>query len=467
MRLGITNERYNWLELSKLHARLGQQEQALDCLERALEKRYTPRTAIRDEPTFQAFAVNARFRRIAGLLPEQAFSRDEGWRYDLALLAEEARRLHASPRREAFSAEFAAATRVLHDRIPMLSDGQIRVAMHALLTLLRDGHTGLDIDHRMQRLPIRLYFFADGVFVIDATKRYQGLIGSRITHIGTRPIEQLVAALPSYVPRDNDVGLQWRGPHILVHLDFLQVLGAAQSTAAATVTIESSKQARRKVELVTVAAADRELQSLHTSRPTPATPLYLQSLATPYWTRRLSARTLYFQFNGVWEMRGQSIKDFAASLHRELDDGATRDLIIDVRHNAGGDLNVYPPILQAIAAFRVSDAKHQIFCITGRNTFSAAQAFIGDLERLVQPVFAGEPSSSSPNFTGESTGWIELPYSGTRVSISERYHQHAALPDDARPWIAPQIPVTLQSTDYFTNRDPVMDAVLRVIETGS
>ena len=64
---------------------------------------------------------------------------------------------------------------------------------------------------------------------------------------------------------------------------------------------------------------------------------------------------------------------------------------------------------------------------------------------------------------GESTGWIELPYSGTRVMISERHHQHAALPDDARNWIAPHLPVELTARDYFSNRDPVMDAVLRIL----
>lgn len=289
----------------------------------------------------------------------------------------------------------------------------------------------------------------------------------RVTRIGSRPIDQLIAELPPYIPRDNLIGVKWRGPHTLVHMDFLQALGAVQSTNAATIEIENANAAKRTVELVSVPAADAEMLSLYTSRPTTAeTPLHLQRVATPYWTKRISPQTLYFQFNGVWQTQEQSIKDFAAALHRELEDGITRNLIVDVRHNSGGDLGLYPPILQAISAFRIGDAKHEIYCITGRNTFSAAQAFIGDLERLVKPVFVGEPSSSSPNFVGESTGWIELPYSGTRVMISERHHQHAALPDDARTWIAPQLPVDLTARDYFSNRDPVLDAVLRVLESS-
>lgn len=85
------------------------------------------------------------------------------------------------------------------------------------------------------------------------------------------------------------------------------------------------------------------------------------------------------------------------------------------------------------------------------------------MERWTDAVFAGEPSSSSPNFAGEETGLV-LPYSRVRGSISTRYWQDSD-PGDRRPWIAPRIPVTLSSTDYFANRDPVLEAVLQLIAT--
>lgn len=37
---------------------------------------------------------------------------------------------------------------------------------------------------------------------------------------------------------------------------------------------------------------------------------------------------------------------------------------------------------------------------------------------------------------------------------------------DHRQWIAPDIPVQLSSGDYFGNRDPVLEAVLEVIQRG-
>jgi hypothetical protein len=54
---------------------------------------------------------------------------------------------------------------------------------------------------------------------------------------------------------------------------------------------------------------------------------------------------------------------------------------------------------------------------------------------------------------------VELPGSGAIASISNRYHE--TIPGDDRKGIEPQIKVLLRSTDYFSGRDPVLDAVLK------
>lgn len=459
------SKRYAYFEIAKLYAHDGQREQTLHALERALANRFTPRTQILHEPAFQAFANDERFRALSGQLPARDFSRDEGWRYDIAFLGDEARRLHASPTREAFSEEFAQATKALSDAVPTLSDTQIRVKMQTLLTLLRDGHSGVDIDQDARRLPVRLYFFKDGVFVIDASDAHKDLIGSRVLRIGARSIDDLLTELPQYVPRDNAMNVKWRGPPTLTRMQFLQALGAADTLESATLTLERDGRKPRVVKLSSIPVTDRELVGLvPPSRASAPPPLYLKRPSTTYWFEPIEAQTLYLQFNGVYDMPGgPGIPEFAEALQNELAKGAVQNLIVDVRLNSGGDLGLYPPLFRVLAGFRASSPRHQVFCIIGRNTFSAAQAFIGDLERFVSPVFVGEPSGSSPNFTGESTGWFELPYSHTRVNVSERYHQHSTFPDDARKWIAPRIPVELSSTDYFSNRDPALEAVLGVL----
>jgi hypothetical protein len=99
--------------------------------------------------------------------------------------------------------------------------------------------------------------------------------------------------------------------------------------------------------------------------------------------------------------------------------------------------------------------------ITARDTFSAAQNLLNRLERWTSPVVVGEPSSSRPNFVGEDTE-LELPWSGVFGSISSRYWQDSD-PGDDRPWIAPAIPIALTAADYLAGRDPVLEALQRIL----
>jgi hypothetical protein len=168
------------------------------------------------------------------------------------------------------------------------------------------------------------------------------------------------------------------------------------------------------------------------------------------------------QFNEVVSRRDFPLAAFADSMLRATRASRATNLVIDVRRNNGGDNTLNRPLHRALIQFEAARPGNQIYVLTGRNTFSAAQNFINVVERTTSAIFAGEPSSSRPNSVGEDTR-IRLPYSGIIGSMSSRYFQDSD-PLDDRQWIAPQIPVELSSIDYFGNRDPVLDAVLDAIK---
>ncbi|AWF80748.1 hypothetical protein BTJ40_07960 [Microbulbifer sp. A4B17] len=99
--------------------------------------------------------------------------------------------------------------------------------------------------------------------------------------------------------------------------------------------------------------------------------------------------------------------------------------------------------------------------IVGRNTFFAAHLLPADLDRLTDIIIVGEPSGSRPNHLGEA-GWFKLPYSGVWGIISSQYHQ-ASKAEDHRIWIAPHVPMTLSSEEYFAGEDPAINHITRVI----
>jgi hypothetical protein len=166
---------------------------------------------------------------------------------------------------------------------------------------------------------------------------------------------------------------------------------------------------------------------------------------------------LYVQFNQVLDAPDESLAGFAGRLATALRDAPPELLVFDVRHNNGGDATLLDPLVAALREHEAHLPGGRLVVLTGPQTFSAAQIFIARVDHATGATFAGEPSSSRPNFVGEDNR-VELPWSGLHVSLSNRYHE--TIPGDARAWIEPQLRVELGSRDYFANRDPILDAVL-------
>jgi hypothetical protein len=315
-------------------------------------------------------------------------------------------------------------------------------------------------------LPVDFYWFSDGLFVVDGVGEARRWIGSKVLRFGTRDVEQILADLPPYVPRDNPMGIRWIGPARLTQIDYLQALGGASDPDHATLTL---RERDGSVRVVTLQGGEvRPLPKLVAPfGDTTGAPLYLRHVGVPYWMAALEdVGAIYVQFNQVRNQEaGESLEAFAHRVRGAVEDPDVRALIVDVRHNSGGNSYLLPPLLRVLAYFEESRPGRRIFYLAGRNTFSAAQNFSTKVQALTRATFVGEPTGASPRFTGEGPYWFELPFSRARASISNWYHQFTFWPD-RRLWIAPEVPVEPTSEDYFAGRDPALEAVLALVRAG-
>lgn len=460
----------NWLthHVAELHAAEGRPDSAMAWLERALEEGYEERFDLAEDPAYEALRDDPRFARITGR-PRGPLTRDEGWRFDIDYLVAEARRMHSAPERPAFSAAFDSAATALRDRVPELTNDQMIVELGRLVTLLGDGHTGIygpgsdtPLAFEAGSLPLLFYLFDDGLHVVDAAAGARRWIGARVLRFGDRPTEEILGLLDEYVHHDNPATHRWLGVHFaLGGTQLLQALGATDELSRATLTLADREGRQHEV---TFEATDHEFpRKLRPPEGGGEAPLYLSDVDREYWLEPLpDSDALYWQFNQVRDMEGgPTIREFADTLRQALTRTEARHLIVDVRHNNGGNNGLLRPLIRTLVWWEADEPGRRIFVIMGRNTFSAAQNFLNRVERWTDAVFVGETSSSSPNFSGEETGLV-LPYSRVRGSISNRYWQDSN-PDDERPWIPPEVPIGLTSEEYFTNQDPALDVVLEVI----
>jgi hypothetical protein len=458
--------------LARLHARVGDTEAALRWLERCLVERYENRQGIQSDDAFVALRDDSRFRKLAAMVPKEEWTRAAGWRFDLDYLIEEARRLHAAPSRPAFSRRFEVEAANLRDAIGNMTNDEIFAGMRRLVAILNDGHTSLygpgpdaKLQFNRRTLPLKFYWFPDGLYIIDGVESAVEHTGSRVVRFGNLATDEVLRRLSEFSGVDNAMTWKWMGPQFYVrYLSLLREVGATTVDESIELTLLTPDGVEKRL---TVEGGNFDIQ--RKLRPVPGSdrdvPRYLSRVDDHYWLEALpDHQALFFQFNQVRDAEQESIAKFAERLRKNLAQADVKNLIIDVRHNNGGNNSLVRPLIRAMVEFDVARPDHRIFVLMGRNTFSAAQNFINRIERWTDAVFVGEPSASSPNFVGEETSLL-LPFSRIRGSISTRFWQDSD-PGDHRVWIAPDIPVALEAADYFAGRDPVLEATLARIESA-
>jgi hypothetical protein len=398
----------------------------------------------------------------------------EKWREDLRFMAAEMRARHKNLFHATTRDEFEAAVNKLHERIPTLARHEIVVELMRLVASVGDGHThmGMGQDPKLgfRRYPVRLYFFRDGLFVRGAAPEHARLAGARVLKIGNATADEAYRAVLAVTPRDNEMGARTVTPFLLVTPEILHALRLVEDMERARFVFEVGD---KPVE-VELRPGAQESQAAWGVPPgwtdaraadSPA-PLWMKAPDNLFWFEHLKdERALYVQYNGVANKPDETVADFFRRVYAFAEANAVERLVIDVRNNGGGNNFLNRPIVvETIKSAKLNRRGH-LFVITGRQTFSAAQNFVNEMEKYTNAIFVGEPTGARPNHYGDAAR-IVLPHSGLTVRASTLWWQDVD-PRDSRPWTPPQISAALTSADYRANRDPALRAALTHSETKS
>jgi hypothetical protein len=387
---------------------------------------------------------------------------------DVRELGASLEQLHPDPFRSVARQRFRSEVSALAERAPSLSRSEVLVGMLRIIALLgpRNGHTGLfpgDPSHtsRLHLYPLRLYHFADGLYVVDARDR--SLVGSRLVAIEDTPAERVLEVVRPLVPHDNDLNLRGLAPHFLLTAEVLEGLGVTDDAGAATFTLERPGGQRASVDLNPITGpqygsefADPHHGHYPSSLPYASRPLYLAGSRKAIWARKVaSGRAVYVGFNSV-----RTPSDaFVRSLMRLVRDPKVRRVVVDVRLNGGGDNTTYGALTSLFRSPAVN-RRGKLYLLIGRATFSAAANFAAEIDRDTRATIVGEPTGGGVETYGD-TFPVHLPTVGWAVHVAARYHERKKGPNDRRLAVAPDVRVELTSTQYFAGRDPLLERALR------
>ncbi|HUL18889.1 MAG TPA: hypothetical protein VLV29_06425 [Steroidobacteraceae bacterium] len=392
------------------------------------------------------------------------------WREDLAVLREQMPKSHGNLFHTMTRAQFDGALDALEGALPGLTDSQVKLGIMQLVAMVGDGHTRVRLESLGNHaLPVRLHFFADGLYVVSAARTYADLVGGRVKKIGVMPVEDAYGAVRPLVSvdADNEGRRRLLAVNLLVMPEVLHAIGAISGTELVELTVD--KGGRETTRTVSAGLPGSwsdpgwpmEPQGWVGARERAANPPppWLQHPEKHYWHAFLhGGRTLYVQYNQVEdEPGGEPISVYFPHLFAQADRQGVQRVIIDVRLNGGGNNELNRPIWHALLRSDHLNQKGRLWVLIGPKTFSAAMNFVDDMELNTRAMFVGEPTGETPNMWGDPVR-LTLPNSGIVIQTSTLWWQLED-PRDQRAFRAPDIPAQMRFADYANNVDPVLNAI--------
>ncbi|HKS55003.1 MAG TPA: hypothetical protein VJS12_06940 [Steroidobacteraceae bacterium] len=369
-------------------------------------------------------------------------------------------------------------------RVEHLTDQQIVASLARAAALSDNAHTRAYLLRNRsywRRYPIRIWKFSDGWYVVAARAQGQPLVGGRLTHIQHIPVEQAFEKVrPLYAGNAGWAG--YMSTYLLTSPDALLAAGVLDKELAEfSVQIDGTPRAVQLSPEPLDARTGPEESWWFLSPQHPAAsgwthvlasrnlPPALASAQLNYSYARCDNDVLYVRYSRAADSPGQeTVRAFGERLLTDLASRPPRRLVLDLRFNTGGNLELAEPLMNALAHSPLGSEPGRIAVLVSSSTFSAGITAAASLRSRSKAVLVGAHPGDRPDFWSEG-GNVVLPNSGIAMHYADGLHQYSDIPPpagvkeflplgiDVRT-LEPDIAVDWTWRDYLIGSDPVAAA---------
>jgi len=192
-----------------------------------------------------------------------------------------------------------------------------------------------------------------------------------------------------------------------------------------------------------------------------------------FWFEYLQdSGTVFVQINQAttdpdnpWNPQHDRYREFLDQVFGLVDANPVQRLVIDLRHNGGGDEDMWQPLVHHIVRAQKINQPGRIFVLIGRLTESASVAWAAKLEGETMALFAGEPTASPPNYYNDHDGPKREVFHFAGLPINYRISRQLdiwSVSDDLRTAILPDFATPMRYEDFANGVDRALEVVLRV-----
>jgi hypothetical protein len=387
-------------------------------------------------------------------------NRNTRWLEDINFLSSELPRKHKNlffhKNKEDFFKEIAS----LKTDIEFLSDYEIKLAIAKIVASIRDAHTSVPLLINLL-LPLELYWFSDGIYVIAAPLEYTDILYCKIKKVNKIAIDEVIRILRSIISYENETYFKSQLPKYFPAIELLYDLGIVNDIDGLELTFEDKNKEIRTLEIKSFRLKEsREKLSIINADLISSNnlPLYRIDSHKHYWFQYIDTyKIVYFKYNVCRDMLPTDVGTFCKKLIEFIEDHPVEKLIIDLRNNFGGNSSLLDSFIDDINHCSKINKKGSIFVIIGRETFSSALLNALALKENTSAIFLGEPTGGKPNCYGEVQRFT-LKNSKLIVCYSTKYYK--TIEDDNLPSFLPDINIALTIQNYINNEDPCLDYII-------
>ena len=337
-----------------------------------------------------------------------------------------------------------------------------------MVAYIADGHSYVaNRDKRFGFYPYKADWFSDGLFITKTDEENKHLLGAKILAFDDTPTDIAAEITRKYQPIVNTSSPKLFSQFTFQYAGLLYAANIAKrpDTIALTLKLingetiihQFNKDVRDYYKMDFVNISELNIKEK---------PMYRQHGDLSRWAARwvkyiAKEDAIYVYYGSVVEQDDGEIAKFSQEIMHLVESKKPSKLIIDVRNNGGGDSHLNAPLINAIAKNSHINQQGKLFVITGRNSFSAAINFSGNMEVKTKALFAGEKVGDSASFAGEAGSQSKYRLPNSHIIISLSFSEwNTTYDNDKRDSVALDIPIAISSRDLLAGYDPVLKAVL-------
>ncbi|NQZ75322.1 MAG: hypothetical protein HRT61_04315 [Ekhidna sp.] len=378
----------------------------------------------------------------------------------------------------------------LKAKLPV-SEAAFEMEIAKALAYAENGHTNISAGaraHRLNSIPLRFYWFKEGLFTILAQDGYEELLGKRILKLNGRTPEELLTLLKPW-RGGTDENLRAYSPLFLMSPEIMHAIGLGASSESFVLSVEG-ENGNTITQEVFASKEEKDIpgywvpywllpeekikkSSWKSCKPAKTAAIPFQNMFQNVHHEFIGS-TLYVQINDNYNTADRNLRNYLKGVTAEMMEKQPDKVVFDLRFNPGGNNYHLPwPFIRSINDYL--NAGQKCWIITDHYTYSAGliTAAYANYTLGEKALIVGQKVGDRSQFWADGGVKMTLPNSRISPRIWTAYNDWENGCDDISKcfWFAyfdsvpagslePDIAVPLSFYDYINGTDTVLDYIL-------